>query len=94
LFHQWLQPFADLDASAVTLANTGSTDHIPFDRIGLPAFQFIQDPIEYGTRTHHSNEDVFDRIQMPDTKQASTIMAAFPWDAANMDERFPRKPAN
>jgi hypothetical protein len=90
-FRSWLQPFADLDASTVSLANTGSTDHISFDRIGLPGFQFIQDPIEYMNRTHHSNEDVFDRIQMQDMKQAATIMAAFLWDAANMDRRFPRK---
>jgi carboxypeptidase Q len=90
-FTRWLQPFADLDASTVTITNTGSTDHIPFDRIGLPGFQFIQDPIEYFPRTHHSNADVFDRIQMDDMRQASTIMAAFLWDAANMDERFPRK---
>jgi hypothetical protein len=91
-FHDWLAPFADLDASTVTLANTGSTDHISFDRIGLPGFQFIQDPIEYNNLTHHSNEDVYDRIQMQDMKQASTIMAAFLWDAANMNQRFPRKP--
>jgi hypothetical protein len=91
LFRGWLQPFADLDAATVTLANTGSTDHISFDRIGLPGFQFIQDPIEYFPRTHHSNADVFDRIQIDDMKQASTIMAAFLWDAANMDQRFPRK---
>jgi carboxypeptidase Q len=90
-FKKWLSPFSDLDATTVSLSNTGSTDHIPFDRIGLPGFQFIQDTIDYGTRTHHSNEDVFDRIQMQDMKQASTIMAALLWDAANMDARFPRK---
>ena len=78
----------------MTISNTGSTDHISFDQIGLPGFQFIQDPIEYGTRTHHSNEDVYDRIQAEDMKQASTILAAFVWDAANMDDRFPRKPLN
>jgi hypothetical protein len=93
LFRKWLAPFADMDATTLTLSNTGSTDHIPFDRIGLPGFQFIQDPIEYSSRTHHSNEDVFDRIQIDDMKQASTIMAACLWDAANMDDRFPRKPA-
>jgi hypothetical protein len=61
------------------------------DAIGLPGFQFIQDPIEYGSRTHHSNYDVYDRAQADDLKQASTIMAAFVWNAANMEERFPRK---
>ncbi len=92
IFREWLKPFADLGARTVTLSNTGSTDHISFDQIGLPGFQFIQDPIEYNTRTHHSNEDVYDRIQADDMKQASTILAAFVWNAANMDERFPRKP--
>jgi hypothetical protein len=91
IFKAWLAPFADLGATTVTIANTGSTDHVSFDQIGLPGFQFIQDPIEYGSRTHHSNEDVYDRIQADDMKQASTIMAAFLWNAANMDERFPRK---
>jgi hypothetical protein len=92
IFKQWLTPFHDLDARTVTLVNTGATDHIPFDRIGLPAFQFIQDPIEYMTRTHHSNIDTFERAQIDDLKQASTIMAGFVWQAANAEERFPRKP--
>lgn len=92
IFAAWLKPFADLGASTVTVSNTGSTDHISFDAIGLPGFQFIQDPMEYSSRTHHSNQDVFDRLQIEDLKQASTIMAAFVWNAANMDERFPRKP--
>lgn len=84
--------FADLGAMTLTMANTGGTDHLSFDRIGLPGFQFIQDEIEYDTRTHHSNQDVFDRIQADDMKQAATIMAAFVYQAAMMDERFPRKP--
>ncbi len=92
IFHRWLAPFADLSANTITIANTGSTDHISFDRIGLPGFQFIQDPIEYFPRTHHSNADVFDRIQADDVREASTIMAAMLWDAANADARFPRKP--
>jgi len=92
LFRSWLAPFADLGADTLTPSNTGSTDHVPFDAIGLPAFQFIQDPIEYWSRTHHSNEDVYDRIQAEDMKQASTIMAAFIYNAAMMDDRFPRKP--
>ena len=78
----------DPDASPTPAA----TDHQSFDGIGLPGFQFIQDPIEYDTRTHHSNQDVYDRIQADDMKQASVIMAAFVWKAATMDERFPRKP--
>ncbi len=92
IFKQWLIPFADLGATTVTISNTGGTDHQSFDAINLPGFQFIQDPIEYSSRTHHSNYDVYDRLQAEDMKQASTIMAAFVWKAANMDERFPRKP--
>jgi len=90
-FKQWIKPFADLDARTVSMGNMASTDHVAFDAVGLPGFNFIQDPIEYSTRTHHSNADVYDRIQADDMKQASTIMAAFLWQAANMDERFPRK---
>ena len=92
IFRRWLQPFSDLGASTITLSNTGGTDHISFDAIGLPGFQFIQDPVEYFSRTHHSNADVFDRIQGEDLKQASTIMAAFVYQAAMMDDHFPRKP--
>lgn len=91
IFREWLAPFADLGAQTLTLTNTGGTDHIPFDAIGLPAFQFIQDPIEYWSRTHHSNQDVFDRVQEDDLKQASTIMAAFIYEAAMRDEKLPRK---
>ena len=91
LFRKWLVPVHDLGATTVTLSNTDSTDHMPFDDIGLPGFQFIQDPIEYGTRTHHSNADVYERLQPDDLREAATVMAVFLWDAANTDERFPRK---
>lgn len=91
LFRQWLAPFRDLGAETLTLSNTGGTDHVPFDGIGLPGFQFIQDEIEYSTRTHHSNMDVFDRIQADDMKQAATIMAAFVYQTAMRDEKLPRK---
>jgi len=93
LFRKWLQPFSDLGAETLTLGNTGGTDHLSFDGVGLPGFQFIQDPLDYWTRTHHSNADVFDRIQADDMKQASTIMAAFLYNAAMMDEKVPRKAA-
>jgi carboxypeptidase Q len=93
LFRQWLVPFRDLGASTISLSNTGGTDHQAFDGIGLPGFQFIQDEIEYETRTHHSNMDVFDRIQADDMKQAATIMAAFVYQTAMRDEKIPRKPA-
>jgi hypothetical protein len=92
LFRKWLQPFVDLEATTITANNTGGTDHQSYDAIGLPGFQFIQDEIEYDPRTHHSNMDVYDRLQADDLKQASTIMASIIWNAANMDERFPRKP--
>ncbi len=93
IFREWLQPFRDLGASTLTASNTSGTDHVSFDAIGLPAFQFIQDQIEYDSRTHHSNQDVFDRIQSDDLKQAATIMAAFLYQTAMRDEKLPRKKA-
>ena len=99
LFRQWLMSFRDRpgenvwSANTLSISNTGGTDHLSFDRIGLPGFQFIQDEIEYDTRTHHSNMDVFDRIQADDMKQAATIMAAFVYQTADRDEKIPRKPA-
>jgi putative endopeptidase len=90
VFRRWLQPLADLDAATLTSSSAGGTDHISFDLIGLPGFQFIQDPLEYFSRTHHSNADVFDRIQADDLKQASTVMAALIYQAAMMDGHFPR----
>jgi hypothetical protein len=91
LFRKWLAPFRDMGASTLTLANTGGTDHLSYDAIGLPGFQFIQDNIEYETRTHHSNQDVYDRIQADDMKQAATIMAAFIYNTAMLDQKLPRK---
>jgi carboxypeptidase Q len=91
IFRRWLAPFRDMGASTLSIANTGGTDHQSFDAIGLPGFQFIQDEIEYSTRTHHSNQDVYDRIQAEDMMQAATIMAAFIYNAAMMNERLPRK---
>jgi hypothetical protein len=91
-FRKWLVPFRSVDARTLSIANTGGTDHQSFDGIGLPGFQFIQDPIEYRSRTHHSNQDVYDRIQADDMKQASVVMAAFVYQAAMSDEKVPRKP--
>jgi hypothetical protein len=91
IFRRWLAPFEDLGASTLSLSGTGGTDHLSFDAIGLPGFQFIQDPVEYWSRTHHSNQDVFDRAQAEDLKQAATIIAAFVYDAATADEMLPRK---
>ncbi len=93
LFQRWLAPFRDMGAATLTIANTGSTDHVSFDGIGLPGFQFIQDPIEYSSRTHHSSMDVFERAQADDLKQASVVMAAFVYQTAMLDQKLPRKPA-
>jgi carboxypeptidase Q len=92
VFRTWLVPFADLEASTVTASNTGGTDHQSFDGIGIPGFQFIQDPLEYDTRTHHSSMDVFERIQEEDVKQAAVIMAAFVYNTSMRDEKLARKP--
>lgn len=91
IFSKWLQPFREMGAETLTISNTGGTDHLAFDAIGLPGFQFIQDEIEYSSRTHHSNQDSFDRIQAEDMKQAATIMAAFVYQTATMDQKLPRK---
>jgi hypothetical protein len=91
IFRAWLAPFKDRGASTLTLTNTGGTDHLSFDAVGLPGFQFIQDEIEYESRTHHSNMDVYDRLQEDDLKQASMIMATFVYHAAMRDEKLPRK---
>jgi hypothetical protein len=92
IFEAWLRPFADLGATTVSNRNTGGTDHVPFDQVGLPGFQFIQDEADYTTRTHHTNLDVYDRAHADDLKQASVIMASFVYHAAMREERFPRKP--
>ncbi|CAN5712952.1 hypothetical protein BH23PLA1_BH23PLA1_32630 [soil metagenome] len=94
IFREWLEPFRDLDASTLAATNTGGTDHLSFDGVGLPGFQFIQDAIEYSTRTHHSNMDEYDRAQADDLKQASVIMAAFVYNTAMRDDLLPRKPTS
>jgi carboxypeptidase Q len=91
-FRSWLSPFADMGASTVSVSNTGGTDHLSFDSVGLPGFQFIQDPLEYDTRTHHSSMDVFERVQPEDAKQAAIIMATFVYQTAMLDEKLARKP--
>jgi len=92
IFETWLQPFKDVGAQTVTMRNTAGTDHVPFDQVGLPGFQFIQDTIEYDSRSHHTNMDVVDRIQREDLMQASAIMASFLYNAATREEMIPRKP--
>ena len=92
LFEKWLVPFHDLGATTLTLKNTGGTDHLSFDAVGLPGFQFIQDPLDYGTVTHHSDMDTFTHAIPEDLMQASAIIATLVYDIANRDEMFPRKP--
>jgi carboxypeptidase Q len=91
IFQQWLAPFNDLGAKTVTISTTGGTDHLSFDAVGLPGFQFIQEPLEYDTRTHHSNMDTYDHLSAADLKEAATIVAAFVYNAAMRDEKIPRK---
>jgi len=92
IFEAWMQPFHDLGMNTLTMRNTGGTDHLSFDAVGIPGFQFIQDPLDYETRTHHSNMDVYDRLQADDLKQAAVIVASFVYDAAMRDQMLPRKP--
>jgi carboxypeptidase Q len=92
VFEAWLAPFKDYGAGTLTIRNTGSTDHVSFNSLGLPGFQFIQDPLEYAATTHHSNMDVYDYVPKADMMQASAIMAAFLYHAANREEMLPRKP--
>jgi carboxypeptidase Q len=92
IFNAWLAPFADLGATAVSMRSVGSTDHISFDRVGLPGFQFIQDELDYMNHTHHTNADVYDHLEASDLMQASVILASFAYDAASRAEMLPRKP--
>ncbi|MEP6962389.1 MAG: M20/M25/M40 family metallo-hydrolase [Acidobacteriota bacterium] len=92
VFEAWLKPFEDLGASTLSIRNTTGTDHTNFDAVGLPGFQFIQDPMDYNTRTHHSNMDVYDRVQREDLQQIAAIVASFVYHAANREQLLPRKP--
>ena len=91
IFAKWLEPFKDMGASTLTISNTGGTDHLSFDAVGVPGFQFIQDEIEYDTRTHHSNMDTYDHLIPADLMQAATIVASFVYNASQRDEMLPRK---
>jgi carboxypeptidase Q len=92
IFSSWLGPFSDHGASTLTIRNTGGTDHLSFDAVGIPGFQFIQDPVEYWSITHHSNMDVYDRIVPADLMQAAAIIATIVYQTANREEKIPRKP--
>ena len=91
VFQAWMEPFRSLGMTTLSIRNTASTDHVSFDEVGLPGFQFIQDPLEYSTHSHHTNMDVFDRLQAEDLVKNATIIAAFVYHAANRDDLLPRK---
>jgi carboxypeptidase Q len=91
IFKEWLTPFKDFNATTVTVNSTGGTDHLAFDAVGLPGFQFIQDPIEYSTRTWHTTQDVSDRIVEEDLKRSAVIMASFAYNSAMTDQKLQRK---
>ncbi len=92
IFREWMEPFRSIGMTTLTIRNTGGTDHQSFDRVGLPGFQFIQDEVEYGTMTHHTNLDSYERLQPSDMMKNATIAAAFAYLAANRDDKLPRKP--
>jgi carboxypeptidase Q len=92
IFEKWMVPFKAEGMTTLSARGTGGTDHVSFDEVGLPGFQFIQDPIEYETRTHHTNMDVYERIQAADLKQMAVIVASFVYMTANADQLLPRKP--
>jgi carboxypeptidase Q len=92
IFAQWIAPLKDLGVTTITNRNTGGTDHLSFDAVGIPGFQFIQDELDYETRTHHSNQDTYERLQPADLKQIATVEAIFLYNAAQRDQMMPRKP--
>jgi carboxypeptidase Q len=92
IFTAWMEPFHNLGMTTLSIRNTGGTDHLSFNAVGLPGFQFIQDPMDYDTRTHHSNMDVYERVQEADMKQMAVIVASFVYLTANRPDMIPRKP--
>jgi len=92
IFAQWIEPLKDLGVTTISDRNTGGTDHESFDAVGIPGFQFIQDRMDYSTRTHHSNMDTYERLQPADLAQAATVEAIFVYNAAMRDQMLPRKP--
>jgi carboxypeptidase Q len=92
IFKQWIAPLSDLGVTAISYRNTGGTDHLSFDAVGLPGFQFIQDPMDYETRVHHSDMDTYDRLHEADLEQAAVVEAIFLWNTSQREEMMPRKP--
>jgi hypothetical protein len=87
-----MKPLADLGVAVLGPRSVSGTDHLAFDEVGLPGFQFIQERLEYSSRTHHSNMDFLDRVQRDDMVQMATVAAVFAYNAAMRDEKLPRKP--
>src|SRR5262245_37071632 len=92
IFQAWMEPFRNMGMTTLTIRNTGGTDHLSYDAVGLPGFQFIQDEVEYDSRTHHSNMDMYERVQANDMMRNAVIVASFVYNTANRDEQLPRKP--
>jgi hypothetical protein len=92
IFSAWMEPFKNLGMTTLTIRNTTGTDHLSYDAVGLPGFQFIQDPLEYDARTHHSTMDVYERVQAQDMMNNAVIVSSFVVNAANRDDKLPRKP--
>ena len=92
IFKQWIAPLADLGVSTISYRNTGGTDHLSFDAVGLPGFQYIQDPLDYETRTHHSDMDTYDRLHASDLEQGAILEAIFLYNTSERDAMMPRKP--
>ena len=92
IFKQWIAPLADLGVTTISYRNTGGTDHLSYDAVGLPGFQFIQDPMDYDTRTHHSDMDTVDRLHKDDLEQGAVLEAIFLWNTSQREEMMPRKP--
>ena len=92
IFKQWIAPLKDLGVSTISYRNTGGTDHLSYDGVGLPGFQFIQDPMDYDTRTHHSDMDTVDRLHALDLEQAAVVEAIFLYNTSEREAMMPRKP--
>ncbi|WP_158794280.1 M20/M25/M40 family metallo-hydrolase [Granulicella sp. L60] len=92
IFKQWIAPLADLGVTTISYRNTGGTDHLAFDAVGLPGFQYIQDPMDYETRTHHSDMDTYDRLHPLDLEQAAVVEAIFLYNTSEREAMMPRKP--
>ena len=92
VFEKWLEPFHDLGVNTITIRDTGGTDHLSFDAVGIPGFQFVQDELDYMTVTHHSSLDTYDHAQPADLMQAAAVIASVVYDAANRPDMLPRKP--